>query len=133
MLGNIGNAMQDGRSIASPPNPPSGAPPKPKPLGRALFWAFFCCFLWWPLSALIALIAYLSELIPRPLVSIYRIVFDQFWLPVIFAALILYPACFTKHSPLFRAFLVLLIGAALLGCALFVWLVIIRPPLAVRP
>lgn len=123
--------MHDDRSIASPPNPASGAPPpKHKLLGRALLWAFLCCFLWLPLAALFA---HLSNLIPRPFASIYHIVFERLWPPMIIASVILYPACLTKNSPVFRAFMALLIGVALFGCAFFLWVVIIRPPLGVGP
>ena len=41
--------------------------------------------------------------------------------PVVIASVILYPACFTKSSPVFRALMVLLIGTALYWCAWVLW------------
>ena len=45
--------------------------------------------------------------------------------PVVIASVILYPACFTKRSPFFRAIMALLIGTALYWCAWVLWVVII--------
>ena len=113
-LAGIAKVMNDDPSIVSPPNPASGStPPKHKPVWRPLFWAFLCCFLWQALSGLCA--SFLQLNVPTFLPS------------VVIAAVILYPACFRKHSPVFRAFMALLIGAALFVCALFLWIVILRP------
>lgn len=123
----LANIMQDDPSIASPPDPASGSPPpKPRPLGRSLFWAFLCCFLWAPLGSLFA---YVSDFIPRPV----AFVFGTHWPPVVIAAVILYPACFTKKGPLLRAFMALLAGAGLFVCTFILWILILRPPLGVGP
>ena len=106
--------MHDDRSIVSSPNPASGAPPpKHKPIGRALFWAFLPCFLWLPLTVLFQSVLAFGAI-------------SQLWpVPVVIASVILYPSCLRKRSRVFRAFMALVAGAALLCCAWVSWAVII--------
>jgi len=109
-----------------PKGAPGASPPKHKSTWRAVFWAFLFCFLWQFL--MIRLIAPLSDFIPRP----YALIL-YFWLPVVIAAVILYPACRTTRNPVFRGFMVLLSGAVLYCVAFFLWVVILRPSLGVGP
>jgi hypothetical protein len=132
----VANVMPDDRPIASPPNPASETPPsKHRLIGRALFWAFLSCFLWLLLTALFS---HLVDITPRPYDSIIRVI-DRvvsrlgYWTPLVIASVILYPACFTKRSPVFRAFMVLLISVALFICAVYLWIVILRPSFGDAP
>ena len=113
--------MHDDRSIASSPNPGSGAPPpKHKPIGRVLFWACLPCFLWPPLTVLFEKLLEFGSIAfrwPAPVVIASHLL----PVPVFIASVILYPACFTKSSPVFRALMVLLIGTALYWCAWVLW------------
>ena len=85
-----------------------------RPFCRVLFLAFLPCFLWPPLTVLLQkLLAFSNgaiDLLSFPLVVI--------------ASVILYPVCFPKHSRLFRVFIAWVAGAALLGCATLLWVVI---------
>ena len=109
-LGRTAKVMLDDRTIASAPNAASGTPaPTPKPIGRALFRAFLPCLLWPPLTVLLERLLAFSAI-------------SRLWpVPVVIASVILYPACFTKSSPAFRAFMALFIGAALYCDAWALW------------
>jgi hypothetical protein len=110
--------MPDEHPIDSPPNPASrNSPPKPKSFWRVL-WAFLFCFLWLYLVGLLSRQTGGNLELP---VAVY------FWLPVVIAAVILYPACRPTHGPVFRGLTALLAGAALYWVALLIWVCILGP------
>ena len=123
IINGVTKVMSDDPSKAASPSPASGAPPsKLKPIGRVLFSAFLPCFFWPPLTVVF------SKLLQFGAIPVL-------WpVPVVIASVILYPACFTKSSPVFRAFMALLIGVALYSCAWGLWagvfLLVLRPRLA---
>ena len=81
---------------------------------RVLILACLLCFLWLPLATLLEkLLPFLSGALLLPSLS----------LPVI-VPVILYPACFPRNSPLFRVFMAVVFGEALLGAALAFWVAI---------
>ena len=85
-----------------------------RPFGRVLFLAFLPCFLWPPLTVL------LQKLLAFSNGAISQLSFPL----VVIASVILYPGCFPKRSRLFRVFMALVAGAALLCCAWVLWVVI---------
>ena len=85
-----------------------------RPFGRVLFLAFLPCFLWPPLTVLLQkLLAFSNGAVSQ--LSL---------LLVVIASVILYPSCLRKRSRVFRAFMALVAGAALLCCAWVLWVVI---------
>jgi hypothetical protein len=111
------NSRNENQAGAPSPNQGFGKPLTPqvsnRPLGRVLILAFLPCFLWPPLTIL------LQKLLAFSNGAVSQIQL----LSVIIASVILYPRCFIKRRRLFRVFMALLVGWALLCCAWVLWVV----------